>query len=111
MRTKEQLFKKFLKKASNSDIYRIDKNLASMNKGQIIELWPKVQGIYKMVKDPKAPWTSKALSIATLIYLISPMDAIPDFVPILGLSDDAAIIIATLATLTVQLKKYLENKD
>ena len=36
-----------------------------------------------------------------------PIDAVPDIIPVAGLTDDAAIIIATVSTLAVQLKKYM----
>lgn len=107
MGKKEELFKTFETKASEDDIIKIDENLNSMNRGKIKDIWPKIQALYMMIKDPKAAWTSKATAIASLIYLISPVDAIPDIVPVAGLTDDAAVIIAATTALALQLKKYL----
>ncbi|MBF8983216.1 DUF1232 domain-containing protein [Lutibacter sp. B2] len=107
MGKKEELVRTFQKQASESDIRKIDHHLANMNKGKIKDIWPKIQALYQMIKDPKAAWSSKAMAIGALLYLVSPMDAVPDIIPVAGLADDAAIIIATVSTLAVQLKKYM----
>ena len=62
--------------------------------------------LYRFVKDPNAPWGGKALAIGALIYMISPIDAVPDFTPILGLLDDVGIITAAVTKLASELKKY-----
>jgi uncharacterized membrane protein YkvA (DUF1232 family) len=46
-----------------------------------------VSGEYKII-----PWGSIVKMIAVLMYFISPIDFIPDFIPILGLTDDFALI-------------------
>ena len=46
-----------------------------------------VSGEYKII-----PWGSIVKMIAVLLYFISPIDFIPDFIPILGLTDDFALI-------------------
>ncbi len=66
------------------DIQKITEKLPSMNRGPIKEIWPKIQSLFQMVLDPKAAWTSKALAIGSLLYLVSPFDAIPDVIPVLG---------------------------
>ncbi len=104
---KEELLKKFTREAKESDIQKISQKLGKMYKGAIKEVWPKVQALYKMIKDPQAAWKSKALAIGTLLYLISPLDAIPDVIPAAGLTDDAALIMGTVAMLGHELKKYL----
>ena len=48
------------------------------------------------------PWLAKALAIATVAYAVSPIDLIPDFIPILGFVDDA-ILLPGLIWLTVKL--------
>ena len=44
------------------------------------------------VRDPRVPITSKAVMIATLAYVASPIDLIPDFIPFVGHLDDMILI-------------------
>lgn len=109
MGQKENLLKKFIKRADESDIKKIDQNLGEMKKGKVTQIWSKVQALYQMIKDPEAAWKSKAMAIGALIYLISPLDAIPDVFPGAGLTDDVAIILGTVAVLGHELKKYMRS--
>lgn len=43
-------------------------------------------------RDPRVPWYAKALMVLVLAYAFSPIDLIPDFVPVLGYLDDLVII-------------------
>lgn len=45
-----------------------------------------------VARDPRVPWPAKALALATVAYALSPIDLIPDFVPVLGLLDDLIIV-------------------
>ncbi len=48
------------------------------------------------------PWYAKALGAFVLAYALSPIDLIPDFIPVLGLLDDA-VLLPALIWLTVRL--------
>lgn len=43
-------------------------------------------------RDPRVPWPVKALAAATVAYALSPIDLIPDFIPVLGYLDDLVIV-------------------
>ncbi|MBW2623637.1 MAG: DUF1232 domain-containing protein [Deltaproteobacteria bacterium] len=43
-------------------------------------------------KDPRVPWYAKALAIGVIAYLLSPVDLIPDFIPVLGYLDDIILV-------------------
>ncbi|MBN1425985.1 DUF1232 domain-containing protein [Candidatus Fermentibacteria bacterium] len=45
-----------------------------------------------MAGDPRTPWLPRALLVAAVGYLVSPIDLIPDFVPVLGHVDDVVIV-------------------
>ena len=42
--------------------------------------------------DPRVPWYAKAVAGAVAAYALSPIDLIPDFVPVLGYRDDVTIV-------------------
>ncbi|HZF95511.1 MAG TPA: YkvA family protein [Allosphingosinicella sp.] len=43
-------------------------------------------------RDPRCPWHARALGLLVTAYALSPIDLIPDFIPVLGLLDDALLI-------------------
>ncbi len=48
--------------------------------------------VWLSARDPRVPWYAKLLGILVTGYALSPIDLIPDFVPVLGLLDDAILI-------------------
>ena len=52
--------------------------------------------VWLAARDPRTPWLAKLVGLAVAAYALSPVDLIPDFVPVLGLVDDALIIPAGL---------------
>jgi uncharacterized membrane protein YkvA (DUF1232 family) len=48
--------------------------------------------IYLAARDPRVPWHAKFLALATAAYVLSPIDLIPDFIPVLGLIDELLFI-------------------
>jgi uncharacterized membrane protein YkvA (DUF1232 family) len=51
-----------------------------------------VYGLYYAARDPRTPWYAKALAAGIVAYALSPIDLIPDFVPVLGYLDDLILI-------------------
>ncbi len=43
-------------------------------------------------RDPRVPWLARLLAIAVAAYALSPIDLIPDFIPVLGWLDDLVIV-------------------
>ena len=48
--------------------------------------------IYLASRDPRVPWYAKVLALCVAGYALSPIDLIPDFVPVLGYLDDVIIV-------------------
>ena len=44
------------------------------------------------IRDPRTPWTAKLLGVAIVAYAVSPIDLIPDFIPVLGYVDDLILL-------------------
>ncbi len=51
-----------------------------------------VHALWLAGRDPRTPWYAKALAVAIAAYALSPLDLIPDFIPVLGLVDDLVIV-------------------
>ena len=56
------------------------------------ELKAETYALYEAVRDPRSPWYAKLLAGAVVAYALSPIDLIPDFVPVLGYLDDLVIV-------------------
>jgi uncharacterized membrane protein YkvA (DUF1232 family) len=48
--------------------------------------------LYLASRDPRVPWYAKAIGIAVAAYAASPIDLIPDFIPVIGYLDDLIIV-------------------
>lgn len=48
--------------------------------------------LYLACRDPRVPWYAKVLAGAILTYALSPIDLIPDFIPVIGYLDDLIIV-------------------
>lgn len=48
--------------------------------------------VYHVARDPRTPWFARILALAVAAYALSPIDFIPDFIPILGYLDDLVIV-------------------
>src|SRR5690349_10291600 len=61
------------------------KHWAREIKRDVIALW-------LAARDPRVPWYAKAVAAAVAAYALSPIDLIPDFIPVLGYLDDLIIV-------------------
>src|ERR1700692_919254 len=48
--------------------------------------------VYLASRDPRVPWYAKALALAVAGYALSPIDLIPDFIPVIGYLDDVIVV-------------------
>lgn len=51
-----------------------------------------VHALYLAGRDPRVPWYAKALAVVVAGYALSPIDLIPDFIPVIGYLDDVLIV-------------------
>ena len=90
------------------DWARFERDRARVIKG----FWPKVRrtlgrvtflreavAAYFCARDPLTPWHVKAAILGALAYFIMPLDALPDFILLLGYTDDATVFWAVYRTI------------
>jgi uncharacterized membrane protein YkvA (DUF1232 family) len=56
------------------------------------ELTADSYALYLAARDPRVPWYAKLLAGVVVAYAVSPVDLIPDFIPVIGLLDDMIIV-------------------
>ena len=62
--------------------------------------------MYYCAIDQKTPLLAKGIALAALAYVINPFDIMPDAIPALGFTDDAAAVVAALKT----VDKHVTNE-
>ena len=78
------------------------------------EAWDTLQTMFRLIKASMSgeytgvPGTTVAAAVAVLIYFLSPIDLIPDFIPVLGLLDDVALVAWFSTTLKGEMDKFHE---
>jgi uncharacterized membrane protein YkvA (DUF1232 family) len=97
---------------------KVAKVLDSVNQRLPIvkNLLNKVKTLYAMLRDKEfaMAWSSKTMVIAGLLYFISPIDLLPDYIPILGYIDDAfvmSVVMNAVASEIERYKAYSEQKN
>ena len=74
------------------------------------ELKREIVTLYYAYRHPTVPWYSKLLILVTVAYALSPLDLIPDFIPVLGLLDDLVLLpIGILLSIKTIPKEVLEE--
>ncbi|MCU0424745.1 MAG: YkvA family protein [Candidatus Kapabacteria bacterium] len=72
----------------------------------------KVKTLYSMLRDKEfaMAWSSKTMIIAGLLYFISPIDLLPDYIPVLGYIDDAFVISIVMNAIASEIERFQEHK-
>jgi uncharacterized membrane protein YkvA (DUF1232 family) len=82
-------------------------------KGPLTEVWNYLQALFRLFSAytrrqyTEIPWQSILLVATAILYFVIPADLIPDFIPIAGLVDDAAVIAFIVARIRTDLDAFL----
>ena len=83
-------------------------------KGALRKHFEDIKTMAALVKDyasgeyREIPWKTMAMITAALIYVLNPLDLIPDFIPVLGQVDDALVVAACLMAAKSDVRTYRE---
>ena len=87
------------------------------NNEALKKLFKDASTLISMIKDcwsgayPQAPVWVISAAVFALLYVLSPVDLIPDIIPVLGLTDDAAVLALCLAITEKDVHKYRNWKN
>ena len=101
----QNLVDKAMKKAKGRNMGQLDQALD--------EFWGYVTALIRLVRAyytkqyTDVPWKTIVVVIAGLIYFVSPLDFIPDVIPVLGLTDDAIVIALVVKQIQSDLDRFL----
>lgn len=86
------------------------------NHGPLARFIEDLKLLFSLMKDymnetyRAIPWWSVAAIVAALFYVLDPIDLIPDFIPVIGYIDDAAVVAICLRMVEADLQKYKDWK-
>lgn len=72
--------------------------------------WTFFQSLWEMLTDPRAAWPAKILAALAILYVLAPVDLIPDFLPIVGLGDDLVAVLTMIASLIAAAQRYAAER-
>jgi len=111
----EEEFGKYAKNVTEDDVSGVlekERDILSKAHGPLEKFAQQIKLLFSVVKDytsgnyREIPWTTIAGIIGALLYIFSPIDLIPDIIPVVGLMDDAAVLALCLNGIGKDLKKY-----
>jgi len=111
----QEEFDKYTRNVTEDDVSGVlDKEEAILGKahGPLEKFAHNIKLLFSLIKDyasgnyREIPWTTIAAIIGALLYIFSPIDLVPDFIPVAGLLDDAAVFGLCLKGIGHDLKKY-----
>ncbi|KAF0112265.1 MAG: hypothetical protein FD147_326 [Chloroflexi bacterium] len=81
--------------------------------GPLAELWRNLKTLFRLLQAyfskqyTAIPWGSVVLIVGAVIYFVSPIDLMPDWIPLSGFIDDAAVLMFVLAQIRSDLDRFL----
>jgi len=114
-RKAQRKFEEQIKKVKSEDIEKVLKKREEIEKklkGQLRKFIYEKKLLVELLSDFKSgkyrevPWHTIAAIVAALLYVLNPLDVIPDFIPVVGQIDDAFVLGLCLTLIEKDLNKY-----
>ena len=77
----------------------------------MLSLLRRPRALFRFLGDPNAPKLWQLIAVLTIAYVVMPIDAIPDVIPIVGWLDDLGIVGLAIAFTASQAAKYTEGRE
>ena len=93
----------------------LDEKLTNVPR-KFLQMINQVKLLFEMIRDywtgefKGIPWASIAMAIGALVYFLSPVDLIPDFIPVIGYLDDAMVVALAIKAIQEDLRAYCAHK-
>lgn len=85
---------------------------AEQHRGAIANIWEDLNSLVRIVRNWRSgdyrevPWRTLVFSTAAILYFLDPMDLVPDFIPVVGFIDDAAVIAWVMRAIRSDVSKF-----
>ena len=119
----EKSYESARKNVTQGDVrYALDKTqvklkaMAGSSSQLVVRISRQARLLYEMLRDAmagkfKVPWVTVSAITAALLYLVSPLDIIPDFIPGIGWIDDALVLSLAISVARVDLRRYVKERN
>lgn len=82
--------------------------------GPLADLWGNLKTVFRLLQAyfskqyTTIPWGSVVIVVGAVIYFVSPLDLMPDWIPLAGFIDDAAVLVFVLKQINADLQRFLQ---
>ena len=87
-------------------------NAQDHSQGPLADVWQNLTALFRLLQAytrkeyTDIPWGSIVMVVIAIIYFVSPVDLLPDFIPVAGYVDDAAVIAFVIRQIKADLDKF-----
>ncbi len=79
-------------------------------KASVLGILRRPRAFVRFVRDREAPLLPRIVAVLAVLYVLSPVDAIPDALPLLGWLDDVGVVALVLAWVTREVARHADEK-
>lgn len=92
----------------SSKLMQVDWKAVSVSTAkEKLSIFSRIASAYASGKYRDISWKSVLIVLAAIIYFLNPIDLIPDFIPVLGLTDDFSVLLWVYSTIGGEIDKFL----
>ena len=73
-----------------------------------LSVFSRLASAYASGKYRGVPWKTVVIILAAIIYFLNPLDLVPDFIPLMGLTDDFGVLIWVYNSIQGDINKFLD---